>query len=57
MSAKHLSRNPHHIDNHAWWYEENGGIVIIQDTEQPAKRELKIRWSAIRAALKRKDKK
>jgi len=39
----------------AWWYEENDGISVI--TEMSGRNQvIKIRWTSIRAALKRKDK-
>lgn len=64
MANRHLSRDPHHVgkDKTWWWYEEPGGITVLceyraADGSYEVTRELKIPWSAIRAALKRKDQK
>lgn len=62
MSKKHLSRKPHSISNDHWWYEENAGMnVVVSCTDNHGNyvetKQILIRWSGIRAALKRKDKK
>lgn len=61
MSKKHLSRNPHYIraedcdgpihPGDVWWYETSKGINIVF----PDRRQFYIRWKAIKAALKRKE--
>lgn len=63
MSRKHLKRAPHvprtwrWDDGLWWWYEENGGITVITQHMGTAVPAMKISWRAIRAALKRKDRK
>lgn len=39
----------------AWWYEDNAGIDVMVYPHVVCQH-LKISWTAIRAALKRKDK-
>jgi hypothetical protein len=55
MSRKHLKGEPHMIDDHRWWYEENGGITIVCEPHVTTQ-VMKIPWREIRAALARKDK-
>lgn len=53
MANKHLKLKPHKPKSGLfWWYEGNDGISIYTGTG-PA---MCIPWRAIRAALKRKDK-
>lgn len=40
---------------HAWWYEDAGGICIIVDAKK-RNGEVWIRWGQLEAALKRKRK-
>lgn len=56
MALKHLSGNPHKVTDDFWWYEENGGITLCVRADQKTLL-FDIPWSAIRAALKRKDRK
>ena len=57
MSQKDLKRGPHNSKNGKWWwYEERGGISLFHQGEDLAVDSHFIRWSALRAALKRKDK-
>lgn len=59
VSRKHLNRAPHRPKNGAvdwWWYEQNGGICIVVESSHRTE-QFNIRWNAIRAALKRKDRK
>ena len=62
MSSKHLSRKPHQISDHAWWYETPKGLaVIVQSLSFDSKQktghtaEYHITWQSVRAALRRKD--
>lgn len=62
MSKKHLKLESHRVDNQLWWYEERFGITIVienrnKNGEYIETKQKLIRWSDIRAALKRKDKK
>ena len=62
MSKKHLELNPHEIDEFHWWYEEQQGISVVAEAREGGSKYLgttvtRIKWSAIRAALKRLDKK
>lgn len=57
MAKKHLDRSPHNISDNLWWYEENGGICLCIKISSTKTRTEHIRWSSLRAALKRKDKK
>ncbi len=58
MANKHLQLNPHRIMKnkkvveHKWWYEDIEGMFIYLG----GKEGFTIKWSSIRAALKRKDK-
>jgi len=56
MANKDLKRNPHHVNEGSWWYEEKHGITVVAPTKTNAKL-IKISWKALRKALKRKDKK
>ena len=55
MSEKDLQKEPHNINPHSWWYEENYGVTIVVEPVTTT-RQIKIPWRSIRAALKRKDK-
>lgn len=62
--TKDLSRTPHKIrgTTRAWFYEEEQGICVVQDLYCSLKgyqgtRSVLIPWRAIRAALKRLEKK
>lgn len=59
MSNGNLKLEPHHIDENHWWYEEADGITVLCDkiAAQSGTTMTFISWKAIRAALKRKDKK
>lgn len=57
MSKKHLDLKPHRIDEYRWWYEDNKGIDVYFEATGPGIQGVQIPWSAIRAALTRKDKK
>ena len=63
MGNQHLSLKPHRVgDDGCWWYEEPEGITVVVEhrTKQGIfckTKQYKIRWSAIRHALARKDKK
>lgn len=62
MAVKDLKNKPHQIDHFWWWYEEGGGICILHDSSEydgaeGAVKTRMISWRAIRAALRRKDKK
>ena len=63
MSEQHLSRNPHHPQKRGdvWWYEENDGIAVVMESPNAnggmVVNTCKIKWSSLRAALARKDKK
>lgn len=59
---KHLNRNPHYVDDHCWWYEDDKGINVVLEREAfagtcQAAVIRHIDWRTIRAALKRKDRK
>ncbi|MFA5056529.1 MAG: hypothetical protein WC485_00310 [Opitutaceae bacterium] len=57
MSNKHLQLKPHRFKNRdGWWYEEPEGIMVVV-YESGQHTIARIRWSSLRAALKRKDKK
>ena len=59
-----LDCNPHpisvldegrfHRTDSAWWYEENGGVLVVVETH-PETIQLHIPWRSIRAALARKE--
>lgn len=58
MARKHLQIKPHTSKHHswAWWYEDFAGIMVVMDKAQhPTLPVFTIPWTAIRAALKRKD--
>jgi hypothetical protein len=63
MSDRHLQLTPHKIarDSHVWWYEEPTGIWVVQDYYRAkdglylGTHSVVIPWRAVRAALKRKD--
>jgi hypothetical protein len=62
MSRDHLKRTPHKISELQWWYEEPLGISVVAELRDSENNYLsttqtKIKWSALRAALKRLDKK
>lgn len=62
MSTKHLQREPHEIDDNRWWYEEPGGILVVAEVtdgkgDYLGTTQTTIKWSALRAAMKRLDKK
>lgn len=62
MSNDHLLLSPHDVEEDCWWYEEPAGINIIVEhrtvTGQYCKtKQYTIRWTSLRAALKRKDRK
>jgi hypothetical protein len=53
MAKKHLKREPHKINENAWWYEANGGIeVFYKDVGMI----MFIPIASIRAYVRRKDK-
>jgi hypothetical protein len=62
MANNDLKLKPHKLkDQNAWWYEEPGGIVICCDAIDKVDgskhyKQLQIKWSSLRAAVKRKDK-
>lgn len=52
------SLNPHQVHEFAWWYEEKGGIVVVQEARAPDGRHLAtesvlIRWPALLRAAQR----
>ena len=53
---QHLKRNPQHLTEHAWWYEESGGVTVVVEPQKDT-RIFKILWRKIRASLKRLEKK
>jgi len=57
MADKHLKLDAHIIrgNKHIWWYEEPKGISIVTDCHYEAIDTVYVPWSAIRAALRRKD--
>lgn len=55
MSARHLKLEPHHIDEHRWWYEDVHGISVLCDDPIDRTTIVDIPWTEIRAALNRKD--
>jgi hypothetical protein len=63
MSEKHLKETAHHVGDKCWWYEEPGGICVVLQESDVNDNALRpnvapiIRWTSIRAALKRKDRK
>lgn len=62
MSNDHLQCEPHDIDNDSWWYENESGIFVViqvrgKDGQYIDTVSRVIKWSAIRPALKRKDRK
>ena len=61
MSSKHLWTKPHKVTNDFWWYEENQGVAVCVSFKTAGGECIQevryIPWRAIRAALKRKDKK
>lgn len=56
MSRKHLQLKPHVVSPNIWWYEECDGINIYHRDGTDVRHAV-IQWTALRAALKRKDKK
>lgn len=58
MVNKHRRPYPHSVSNTAWWYEENAGIVVVvQHASKQETQQIQIRWTDLRRALGRKDKK
>lgn len=64
MSKKHLRLYPHNVldikgrsAKDSWWYEEPCGLLIVTDNGTGAVIQRVIRWSAVRDALARRDKK
>lgn len=68
MANKDLKNKPTNMGPYWWWYEESGGIYICHDINEPPSigpsgsigghvKGKTIPWRAIRAALRRKDKK
>lgn len=57
MSKHHLQLKPHNVTKDFWWYEDVPGISICFGDQISGVINRKIRWSSLRAALKRKDKK
>lgn len=64
MANHHLKLEPHHVrdDANTWWYEEAYGISVITENRTQngtyiGTKTIKISWTELRAALKRKDKK
>ncbi len=55
MANKDLSRHSHRLKKDAWWYEDSGGLEFYVQTTEGV-RNWRIRWSAIRKMLARKDK-
>ena len=58
MANKHLQCQPHRTtDKNIWWYEEPVGILLVRSDSLPTGHQphVLIRWSSIRAALRRKD--
>lgn len=60
MSKQDLSIAPHSLDEHAWWYEEDRGILIVtesraHDGSYISTEQRVIPWHQIRAALRRLD--
>jgi len=43
-----LQREPHHVDENAWWYEEKTGMVVVVDG-----RIITIPWDEVWDALDR----
>lgn len=61
MSNKHLKREPHHISEKAWWYEDPVGITVFVELRNRGgyyvgTTQCVIRWGDLRAAITRKDK-
>lgn len=61
MANEHLQLKPHMTpDMNVWWYEEPAGIVLVRADSSIlpgiSNHSTLIRWSSIRAALRRKDK-
>lgn len=65
MSKQDLLRTPHHPQKRddVWWYEENDGIYVVMESAHPTTvkghvaNTCHIKWSSLRAALRRRDKK
>ena len=60
MSKSDLKLTPHRPAGRddVWWYEENDGIYVVMEGKDGAiANTTKIKWSSLRAALARKDKK
>lgn len=56
-----LSRDPQHVCDGLWYYEDNGGISLVIDwaklhpKHETAQKIVLIPWRKLRASLKRKD--
>ena len=63
MANKHLKCSPHTINCYSWWYEDNVGIIVVQECRERDTRlyvdtvMTTITWKSLRNALRRKDKK
>lgn len=60
MANKHLQGKPHPIDEFTWWYEEPEGICVVSTAHEDngdVNRLIWIPWCALRAAVRRKDRK
>jgi len=50
-----LSRKPHHISEHCWYYEEPKGILLIIDNDRtPTVDQITIPWSKLRSSVERR---
>jgi len=66
MGRNDLLKEPHNVVGSGtyerpefWWYEDDDGITVVsppQSNRPNDTRIHKIKWSSVRAALKRKDK-
>ena len=61
LAVKHSLGYPKDLDDHAWWYEEEGGICMVIEMWRGGKyvqtEQRTIPWKDVRAALGRKDRK
>ena len=57
MASQHLSRSPIEPSENSWYYEEPEGIKLYVKTVDGSTEIVLIPWAALRASLKRKDRK
>ncbi len=58
MKTKGHSLNPHTVDRNTWFYDDDGGMLIIHEIRDDAGKYLrteriKIRWQSVLAAAER----